>query len=228
MLTKKNLYISAALIALTTMCAAAQDDGEKRIRQALEGRQVLLKMDMPAIDSGIAMTFDDTKITYDESNHNKLCKEYGVAVKKGSKARITGVRLSSKGIEIDLDGGGSPGRDWMAGGLRLIEPAPLAKSDREVDLERQLERETNMSTLALLRNDLDFERNARIGQDERNREAFARVSRYRSDYLRDNRKNWGSKLLIVIRSRKETTSMRDLTASLAKYVEFLPRETTGN
>ena len=38
------------------------------------------------------------------------------AIKKGANARITNLRISRRGIEIDLDGGGLPGR----AGIRLL------------------------------------------------------------------------------------------------------------
>ena len=224
---RRNNYFIVAVIAVCVTHVIGQDDGEQRIRKALEGRQVLVKMDLPAIDAGIAMVFDDTNVTFDEPMYNRLVKEYGVAIKKESKARITGVRISKRGIEIDLDGGGSPGRDWLVGNVRLEQPAPLAKSDREVELERQLEHESNPTIGNVLRDDLEYERQVRTSQDQRNQQAFARVAGLRSEYLKDNRKNWGSKLIIVVRSRKETTPMRDLMKSLAKYVELLPREPVG-
>jgi len=222
---RKTFYFMIVVLAVCARGAVGQDDGEMRIRRALEGRQVMAKMDLPAIDVGIPMIFDDTKVSFDETGYNKLVKEYGAAVKKGNKARITGVRLSNRGIEIDLDGGGSPGKDWLVGSVRLDQPAALARSDREIELERMLDNEKNMTTQAMLRQELDMERQARLSQDERNHEAFERVSRYRSEYLKENRKNWGTKLIVTIRSKKETTPMSDLVKSLAQYVELLPRET---
>jgi len=225
MLTKT--FATSAVVALCVLCVAAQDDAELRLKKALEGRQVLVKMDLPAIDSGLNMVFDDVNVSFDEANYKRLVKEYGVAVKTGTKARITGVHISSRGIELDLDGGGSPARDWLVGNVKLTEPAPVAKSDREIEIERQMRLETNPQALLVLRNELDFEQHARASQDDRNRDAFERVSRYRTEYLKTNRKNWGSKLVITIRTKKESTPLRDLVKSLGKYVELLPRDAPG-
>ncbi len=219
-------YLVAVLVALCVSTVVAQDEGEKLIRKALEGRQILVKMDMPAVETGIPMVFDDTNITFDEANYKKLLKEYGVGTPKGTKARITGVRVSSRGIELDLDGGGSPQRDWLVGGVTLTAPVPLNKSDREMDLEQQLRAETRVIAQEYLRNEIELERQSRIAQDMRNQEAFQRVATLRSKYIEENRKNWGSKLIIVIRSRKPTVLMRDMVKSLNQYAELLPRETT--
>jgi len=75
-----------------------------------------------------------------------------------------------------------------------------------------------------LRNELDYERSARVAQDAQNQETYQRMSRLRSDYIETNRKNWGSKIIVVVHSRKSGVKMRDMVQSLAKYVEFLPRE----
>lgn len=223
---RRSLYVIAAAIAALSTNASAQDDTEQRIRKALEGRPVLVKMDMPAIETGVEMVFNDAEVSFDQASYNKQIKEFGVSLKKGHRARITGVRISARGIEIDLDGGGSPGRDWLVGDLRLVEPAPVAKSERELELERLLSAEPIGSPASFLRTELDYERQRRLSQDDRNWIAFDRVSRVRTNYIEENRKNWGARLIIVVRSRKESVTMRDMVKSLARYAELLPRETT--
>ena len=224
---QRSFYFVAGVIMACSLSALGQDDSEVRLRKALEGRTMLVKMDLPAIESGVEMVFDDAAVSFDERNYKRLVKEYGVALEKGTRARVTGVRVSRRGIEIDLDGGGSPGRDWLVGNLRLVEPAPVAKSDREMELERQLSADPPMAVATVLRSELDDERQRRMAQDERNRQAFERVDRVRTEHIEKNRKNWGSKLVIVVRSTKPTVTMRDMAKSLAKYVELLPRETPG-
>ncbi len=224
---KLNYLVVAAMLALGASSVLGQDDGEVRIRKALEGRQILLKMDLPAIDAGIPMIFDDANVSYDEAAYKKLVKEYGVAIPRDSRARITGVRITNKGIEIDLDGGGLPGRDWFIGNVKLVPPDTLGKSDREVELERQISLETNPTNLNFLKSELEFEQRARVSQDQRNQEAYQRMTHLRSKYIEDNRKSWGSKLIIVVHSRKASVTMREMVKSLSKYAELLPRETTG-
>lgn len=225
---RRILYLVLAIAATFAQTAISQDDGELRIRKALEGRSALVKMDMPAIDAGIYMYFDDANVSFDHGSYNKLVKDYGISVKKGTKTKITGVRVTGKGIEIDLDGGGSPDREWIVGGMRLTEPQPVARSDREVELERRLLNESNPSVASSLRTELEYERDRRMRQDDRNREAFERVARLRSQYIEENRKNWGSKLIVSVRSRKPSVTLRDMLKSLSQYVELLPRETVAN
>lgn len=224
---RRSVYLALAIIATCSQASLAQDDGEQRIRKALEGRFVLTKMDLPAIETGVEMIFDDANVSYDDAAYKKLVKQYGVAVKKGSRAKITAVRISAKGIEIDLDGGGSPGREWIVKGMTLTDPLPAPKSDREIDLERQLQLEHNAEAASYLRAEIEYERQRRVTQDERNRTTYERMVRLRSEYIEENRKSWGSKLIVVVRSRKPSVTMRDMMTSLARYVEILPREPAG-
>ncbi|MEQ1645164.1 MAG: hypothetical protein ABL959_17070 [Pyrinomonadaceae bacterium] len=220
---RKFLVSFTAILAAFTVTVQAQDDSELRIKKALEGRHVLVKMDMPAVENGVEMLFDEAEVSFDQAGYNKLVKQYGVSLKKGHRARITDVRISNKGIEIDLDGGGSPGRDWVVGGLRLVEPAPVPKSDRELDLERQVMNESAATSFA--RTELDYERQQRNTLDERNRQAYERVSSFRTDQIEKNRKEWGSKIVIVVRSNKMgSVTLGHMARSLSKYCELLPRE----
>jgi hypothetical protein len=221
---RKSISWLIAVLALCTHAAVGQDDSDNLIRKALVGRHVLVKMDLPAINSGVDFVLDNTDVSYNSNKCNNLLKQYGVAVKNGTKSRITDVRVSNRGIELDLDGGGMPTHDWVVGSLKLVEPEPMAKSDREVELERQVASDTSPSHAVQLRADLEYERQRRLAQDERNREAFRRAESLRRQYIDENRANWGSKVVVVIRSRKESVKMRDMVKALAKYVELLPSE----
>ncbi len=225
MIVPRNFLIAIFTVAACSHLAYSQETPEDRIKRSLEGRQMLIKMDMPATDVGIDVFVEDTVLTIDQDKYNKLIRENGVAIKQGSRPRITAVRFAGGGIELDLDGGGSPSLDWVVGGVVLSAPTPVAKSDREVELERRLQNESNPATISFLRNDLESERLRRVDQDQRNHEAFGRASNLRSEYIAENRKKWGSKLRIIIRSRKESVPLRDIVTALGKYAELLPRET---
>jgi hypothetical protein len=219
--------IFAVMAVMFVSTVFGQDEAELRIKRILEGRQMIAKMDLPAVSTGIPMIFDDTKVSFDESNYKHLINEYGVAIAKGTRARITGVRFSKQGFELDLDGGGSPSRDWFVSNVKVQAPDLIGKSDREINLERRIQMEADPATLAFLKNELEYEQRARYLQDQRNQEAYQRMSQMRSSYIEENRKSWGSKLIFVVHPGKKNLMMRDMFRSLAKYVELLPRETTG-
>lgn len=221
---RRSFWLLLVIVAAFSPIVRGQDDGEQRIKKALVGRMVLVKMDLPAINSGVDFVLDNTDVSYNATKCNNLLKEYGVAVKNGTRAHITDVRVSNRGIEMDLDGGGLPSSDWVVGDLKLVEPEPLAKTDREIDIERQLAADLTSNGASHLRSELDYERQRRLSQDERNREAFRRMDTIRRQYIDENRTKWGSKVVVVVRTRKESVKMRDMVKALAKYVELLPNE----
>jgi hypothetical protein len=180
-------------------------------------------MDLPAVNSGVDLVLDDNGVSYNERDCKRLLKEYGVAVKGGTEARITDVRISARGIELDLDGGGMPARDWVVGGLKLVPPEPLTKSEREMELERMgTAPDMTPVTANYVRNELDYERQRRTTQEFRNLESFKRAEMLRREYIDKNRTSWGSKVVIVMRTQKTSLKMRDMVKTLAKYVELLP------
>jgi hypothetical protein len=212
-----------AVLALSHL-ALAQETPEDRIKRSLEGRHMIVKMDMPASDMGVDVFVDNTNVSIDQDRYKRLLRESGIGIKEGSRPRITSVRFAGGGIELDLDGGGSPSRDWVVGRATLNEPVPVAKSDREVELERRLQDERNNSVIAALRAELDAEQTRRLDLEQRNHVAFNRAAKLRIEHINENRKNMGSKLRIIIRSRNESVPLRDVVKALGKYAELLPRE----
>jgi hypothetical protein len=218
-------FVLGFSVLLAVAASALAQDIEARLKQALEGRLVLVKMDLPASEQGLHIVFDDVDAKIDDARHRSLIKQVGPAIKSGTRARITGVRLTNNVLTIELDGGGSPSPDMIAGRFRLTAPALTAKSEREMELERQLQNETNRNTISFLQNELELERQRRVEQDNRNQAAFARALKLREDHIAENRKAWGSRLNIVIRSKKDPLPFREMARSLSKYAELLPRET---
>lgn len=100
----------------------------------------------------------------------------------------------------------------------------MAKTDREIEIERQLAADPTSNGASYLRSELDYERQRRSSQDERNREAFRRMDMIRRQYIDENRTKWGSKVVVVVRTRKESVKMRDMVKALGKYVELLPSD----
>jgi hypothetical protein len=219
---KRSLVLIIALLALCSGLSA-QANADDPLKRALSGRQVLVKIDMPATELGTDVIVDKNEALVDTGKHRKLVTENGVAIANGTKARITGVQYLKNGLAIELDGGGSPSLDWVVAGLRLTEPVPISKSNRELDLERMLSTERDASVLNSIRNDLDYERQRRVSQDERNLQAFEEARRLRHRYISENRKNWGSRVNIMFRS-KESIPLPELAKTVSKYIELLPRE----
>jgi hypothetical protein len=81
----------------------AQDEG--RLRKALEGKRITLKMDMPATSEGVDV-YPGSSRGVDFDKVGKRMKKHGIALRDGESARITKVKVKDNLIEIQLNGGG--------------------------------------------------------------------------------------------------------------------------
>jgi hypothetical protein len=100
-----SMLLAGAMV-LTAVAARpilAQD--EARLRKALEGKRITLKMDMPATQDGVDV-YPGTNRAVDYEKVGKRMKKEGVAIKDGESARITKVKVKEEHIEIQLNGGG--------------------------------------------------------------------------------------------------------------------------
>ncbi len=91
------------LVSATALPLHAQD--EARLRKALEGKRITLKMDMPATSEGVDV-YPGSGRAVDYDKVGKRMKKHGVAIKDGEGARITKVKVKEDLIEIQLNGGG--------------------------------------------------------------------------------------------------------------------------
>ncbi len=91
------------LVGATALPLHAQD--EARLRKALEGKRITLKMDMPATSEGVDV-YPGSGRAVDYDKVGKRMKKHGVAIKDGEGARITKVKVKEDLIEIQLNGGG--------------------------------------------------------------------------------------------------------------------------
>jgi hypothetical protein len=90
-------------MSVVAVPAHAQD--EARLRKALEGKRITLKMEMPATSQGVDV-FPGTSRPVDYEKVGKRLKSEGIALKDGDAARITRVKVKGELIEVQLNGGG--------------------------------------------------------------------------------------------------------------------------
>lgn len=98
------LFLAGAMVLATTALPLhAQDEG--RLRKALEGKRITLKMDMPASSEGVDV-FPGSNRPVDYDKVGKRMKKHGVAIRDAEAARITRVKVKDDLIEVQLNGGG--------------------------------------------------------------------------------------------------------------------------
>jgi hypothetical protein len=97
--------LSGLAIAVTTYVAPLAAQDEARLRRALEGKRMTLKIDMPASQEGVDV-FPGSSRPIDFPKLSGRLKKHGVAIKEGESAMITKVKVKDELIEIQLGGGG--------------------------------------------------------------------------------------------------------------------------
>jgi hypothetical protein len=94
----------ASIVLSAVLCRSGEAQDEARLRKALEGKRITMKMDMPATSDGVDV-YPGTNRPVDFEKVGKRVKKEGVAIKNGEAARITRVKVQSDIIEVQVNGG---------------------------------------------------------------------------------------------------------------------------
>ena len=121
----------AALAIVAASPLHAQDEG--RLRKALEGKRITLKLDMPATSEGVDV-YPGGSRGVDFDKVGKRMKKHGIALRDGESARITRVKVKDDMIEIQLNGGGY---GTFGDGLRSLSQNKAADSGVAQQMKNQ-------------------------------------------------------------------------------------------
>ena len=151
---------SVALIALTSAPALAQN--EEALKNALMGRPVALRVDMPASHKGIDLHFDKDPAFNLKENLDRI-REHDASLLAGDVIPITYIKVKGDMIEFHLGGGGF---NWFSDSTTRT--ATLSsKTVRESDLEKEIRNETDRDRKRRLERELDDLRRDRQSRDDR-------------------------------------------------------------
>ena len=136
-----EVHVRRALI--TMVCgmglwpALASAQSELQLRQAFEGRYVIVRMDMPATHRGVDL-YPEREPAVDFQSYSARLREFGVALREGDRVMVTAVRVKKKNIEFQLGGGGYGVFGDDSGSVYV---PTESKSRREKDLEKYIKDE---------------------------------------------------------------------------------------
>lgn len=159
----RKLALVLGLCAGIALSAAAQSS----LQNAFLGREVEMKLDMPATQQGVDLNFSSGQ-PLDWRTYSQRLKQFGVAIRKGDTPTVTSVVVKKDRIEFQLDGGGY-GTFWDD--TSGVSARIIGKSNYERQLENDLNNERDPRRRDQLRRELDRERS------RREREQFAENSR---------------------------------------------------
>jgi len=203
-------------LVLPTIGAA---QSEAALKEYFEGRTVNLKIAMPGTENGVDL-YPGTSKPLDYPRHADRLKDYGTALKPGDAALVTKVKLKSKLIEFQLDGGGygTSGDETSSN----ISVGSTPKTKREQNLEGELKRETDPARRRAIKEELDDLKAARAREDARNRAAVAEAEESRKANIRQRRLEGGSRFNLRYKNGVPASALTPeaVKEALAAYLEF--------
>ena len=209
--------ILGLLLPVGAFRVAAQS--EVLLRDYFEGRSVTLKQPMPGTEEGVDV-FPGTSRPLDYPRYAKRLKEHGTAIRSGESAIVTKIKVKSKHIEFQLDGGGygTMGDETSSN----VSTASAPRTRREKNLEAEIKRETDPVQKRAMREELDDLRREREREDARNRSAVAEAEEHRKQNIRQRRLEGGSRFNIRYQDQlsADALSPAAVMAALADYVDF--------
>ena len=212
-----SILLSAVALLIAPVAVHAQS--EAALKQYFEGRTVRVKLAMPGTEDGVDV-YPGTARPLDFSRHADRLKDYGTALRPGDEAMVTRVKVKSKLIEFQLDGGGygTSGDETSTS----ISVASVPKTKRKQNLEGELKRESDPARRREIKEELDDLKADRAREDARNRAAVAEAEETRKANIRQRRLEGGSRFNIRFKDRVPASALAPdaVRAALAAYVEF--------
>jgi hypothetical protein len=194
------------------------------LSQFFEGKQVLVKIDMPGSQEGIDI-YPQRPNSLDAKSYGSRMKSFPVSLRNGDSVVITTVKVKDKLIEFQLGGGGfGTFGDNTDTSVNFI---PANKSQREKDLEDQLRHTDNRDERDRIQRRLDDLRRQRERDDQRNRAMAERTAAIKRERVNDERAKGGSRFNLKYDCKAPPNlTPHDVMETLAPYVSF-PPELTG-
>ena len=211
------------LFAILLLLAPAQvyAQSEAALREYFEGRTVRVKIAMPGTEDGVDV-YPGTAKPIDFPRHASRLKKNGTALRAGDEALVTKVKVKSKLIEFQLDGGGYGTMGDETSSSVGVPDAP--KTKREENLESELKREQDPAKRRAIKEELDDLEADRERENARNRASVAEAEESKKANIRQRRLEGGSRFNIRYNAGVPSSALTPdaVKEALAAYVEFTP------
>jgi hypothetical protein len=153
-------------------------------------------------------------------------KQFGVSLRNGDTTMVTKVKVNKDNVEFQLGGGGFG--TAMDDSDTSVHFTAADKSDREKELERQLNNETDPNRRRSLQRELDYVRAERERRNAYNRARAQDNAAMRTQQVEIKRQQGGSRFNLRIDARKMGDSLTPevVMNALAAYMGF-PGDVVG-
>jgi hypothetical protein len=206
-------------MGLAVAAAPASAQSEWELRQAFEGKFVIVKMDMPATQRGVDL-YPDREPAVDFRAYSARVREFGVALKPGDRIMVTTVRVKKKNIEFQLGGGGYGVFGDDTGYVYVPEEG---KSRREKDLERDVRDERDPDRRRRMQRELDDLRRDRERENRRARSESRDLTERKQSEIASKRLDAGSRFNLWFeeyRLASRVPTPREVRQMLSEFVDF--------
>lgn len=196
-------------------CVSLQAN-EAELRRAFEGKQVILRIDMPGTHNGVNLRLDRDE-PMDWREYSRRIKTYGVSIPKGQTAMVTSLIIKKDLIELHFDGGGY---GTFGDDTSTTVSTYVPKSRYESDLERDIRRETDPVRRRRLQADLDRERSRRFREEARLRADAEPVNAVKRQEVMERRLRGGSRFNLRGLAGTADVLPNQVMDWLREYVDF--------
>jgi hypothetical protein len=196
------------LLALSVTASPLAAQSEAALRDFFEGHTVTLKQAMPGTQEGVDI-YPGTARPLDYQKYAGRLKEHGTAIRSGESAMVTKVRVKSRHIEFQLDGGGYGTMGDETSSSVSTEAAPVTQ--REKNLEAELKRETDPAKKQAMREELEDLKRDREREDAHNRSAVAEAEEHKKENIRERRLEGGSRFNIRYADQLPAVALKPAT-----------------
>jgi hypothetical protein len=213
--------VVAGAIVLVSVPMRAQD--ETALKQAFEGKRVILKIDMPATSKGVDV-WPERDLPVEFSDVANRLKSNGIAIRTGEEQMITKVHLVKNHIEFHLGGGGYGTFADLLSSPYAPPPIPQTETAEEARIKSEIATTTDASVRRSLER--------RLGELQRQRQAdnaaaerqVAELNRAAQAEEQERRLASGSRFNIRFNRAvpPEALTPEGVMAALADYVDFSP------
>jgi hypothetical protein len=207
------------LLATTAAPAVLAAQSEAALKEYFEGKTVKVKVAMPGTEDGVDI-YPGTAKPLDYPRHADRLKDNGTALRAGDEALVTKIKVKSKLIEFQLDGGGYGTMGDETSTHVAVSDAP--KTKREQNLEGELKRTSDPARRRQIKEELDDLKAERERENSRNRANVAEAEETRKANIRQRRLEGGSRFNIRYQNGvpAEVLTPQGIMTALAAYVEF--------
>jgi hypothetical protein len=215
----RGFYSLVCFVVMFACILSADAQNPDALSPYFEGKQVTVKIDMPATQKGVDI-YPNRQPPLDAKSYGDRMKQFGVSLQRGDSVMVTKVKVNKDNVEFQLAGGGygTAGDNTDTS----VHFTPADKSSREKDLENQISNESDPDKRRSLQRELDSVRRDRERRDAYNQARAQDDAARRTDQVGMKRQQGGSRFNIRMNTKAMGDSLTPqvIQDALAQYVSF--------